>query len=361
MEIDAEHRRMVNAAIGAFLDLTGARLPIVQAPMAGCGGRDLTIAAIRAGGVGSLPCAMLDAATALAEVTAIRAAADGPLNLNFFCHVPVPQPDETGWRAALAPFYAAEGVDPPVAAPVLRRPFDAAMADMVEATRPAIVSFHFGLPDQALLDRVRASGARIFGNATNVDEAQALAARGCDAIIAQGHEAGGHAGYFLAGHQPIGLAALVPAIADAVRVPVIAAGGIGDARTVAAAIALGAGAVQIGTALLLSPEALTTAPHRARLAQATADDSVFTNLFSGRKARGLRNRLIDALGAISDAAPPFPYAGSALAPLRTTAEADGRGDYSPLWAGQSVASTRPEPAGTILARLGAAALSRSLS
>jgi nitronate monooxygenase len=361
VEVDAEHGRMVNPAIGAFLALTGARVPVIQAPMAGFGGRDLAIAAIEAGGVGSLACAMLDAATVIAEATAIRAAATGPLNLNFFCHTLALQPDETAWQQALAPFYVAEGVEPPVGtASSLRLPFDAAMAEAVEAVRPEIVSFHFGLPDDALLARVKATGALVFGNATNVDEALALAARGCDAIIAQGCEAGGHAGYFLTGHQPIGLAALVPAIVDAVTVPVIAAGGIADARTVAAAIALGAGAVQVGTAYLQSPEALTGAVHRVRLAEAMADDSVFTTLFSGRRARGLRNRLIDALGPTNQAAPPFPYAGAALAPLRAKAEAAGRSDYSPLWAGQGVALALAEPAATLTARLGAAAL-RSLS
>jgi nitronate monooxygenase len=351
---------MVSPAIGAFLDLTGARLPVIQAPMAGFAGRDLASAVIAAGGIGSLAGALLDAAAVIAEAAAIRVAAAGPLNLNFFCHTLAPPPDETAWRQALAPFYAAEGIDPSTAPAPVRRPFDAAMAAAVEAIRPEIVSFHFGLPDESLLTRVKATGALVFGNATNVDEAQALAARGCDAIIAQGSEAGGHAGYFLAGHQPIGLAALVPAIVDAVTVPVIAAGGIADDRTVAAAIALGAGAVQVGTAYLRSPEALTSAPHRARLAEATADDSVFTTLFSGRRARGLRNRLIEALGPTNDTAPPFPYAGAALAPLRARAEAAGRGDYSPLWSGQGVALARAEPAFTLTARLGAAAL-RSLS
>ncbi|KQS03510.1 2-nitropropane dioxygenase [Sphingomonas sp. Leaf357] len=340
----------------AFLALTGARLPIVQAPMAGFAGAALAIAAIRAGGVGSLACATLDPAAVVADAGTIRAAAYGPLNLNVFCHTLGAAPDETAWRHALAPFYSAEGIAPPTDAAPLRRPFDPAMADAIEAVRPEIVSFHFGLPDEVLLDRVKATGAKVFGNATNVDEAQALAARGCDAIIAQGFEAGGHAGHFLFGHHPVGLAALVPAIVDAVSVPVIAAGGIGDARGVAAAMVLGALAVQIGTAYLLAPETTTSTAHRARLAEASADDSVFTNLFSGGLARGLRNRLIETLGAVSDAAPPFPYASAALAPLRAAAEAEGRGDYSPLWAGQGVALARAEPAETITRRLGEAAL-----
>lgn len=340
----------------AFRGMTGARLPIVQAPMAGFAGSRLAIAAIRAGGVGSLACATLTAAQIVAEVDAIRAAGPGPVNLNFFCHVLPPAPDETQWRDALAQFYTAEGLDSPVDAPPLRRPFDAAMMAVVDQIRPDIVSFHFGLPDEALFTRIKATGARVFGNATNVDEAQALAARGCDAVIAQGFEAGGHAGHFLVGHHPVGLSALLPAIVDAVDVPVIAAGGIGDERGVRAAMALGASAVQAGTAYLLSPDAMTSAPHRMRLAGANADDSVFTNLFSGGLARGLRNRLIDTLGAVSDVAPPFPYASAALAPLRAKAETEGRGDYSSLWAGQGVALARVEPAETITRRLGLAAL-----
>ena len=343
-------------SVAAFLDMTGARLPVVQAPMAGFAGSRLAIAALRAGGVGSLACATLTGERVIAEVDAIRAGVPGPVNLNFFCHELPPEPDETAWLKALAPFYAEEGVELPVDIPPLRRPFDEAMMQVVERLRPEIVSFHFGLPEDAFLERIRAVGAKVFGNATNVDEAQALAARGCDAVIAQGFEAGGHAGHFLFGHHPVGLSSLLPAIVDAVDVPVIAAGGIGDVRGVRAAMALGASAVQAGTAYLLSPETMTSQAHRARLTEATADDSVFTNLFSGRLARGLRNRLIERLGAVNDAAPPFPYASASLAPLRAKAEAEGRGDYSPLWAGQGVSLTRADPAETITRRLGEAAL-----
>jgi nitronate monooxygenase len=230
------------------------------------------------------------------------------------------------------------------------------MAAAIEAARPEFVSFHFGLPDAPLLARVRESGARLIGNATSVAEARFLADEGCDAIIAQGFEAGGHAGHFLHGHHPVGLMALVPQIVDAVAVPVIAAGGIAEPRGVRAAIALGAAAVQVGTAYLHAPEADTSAPHRAALADADAGDSVFTNLFSGGLARGLRNRLIAAIGPVSAAAPPFPYASAALAPLRAHAESEGRGDYSPLWAGQGVALARVEPAAALTRRLGEAAL-----
>ena len=184
-----------------------------------------------------------------------------------------------------------------------------------------------------------------------------LVEHGCDAVIAQGFEAGGHAGHFLSGHHPVGLFALVRQIVEAIRVPVIAAGGIADARGAAGAIALGAAAVQIGTAYLRTPEARPSAVHRKRLETATADDSVFTNVFTGGLARGLRNRLVEGLGPVSDAAPPFPYASAALAPLRAHAEAEGRDDFSPLWAGQGVGLARAEPAAALTERLGTAALS----
>jgi nitronate monooxygenase len=351
----------MGAAVRAFLAMTGARLPIVQAPMANFAGTELAVAAMGAGGVGSLPCAVLDAEAVVAQAATVRAAANGPLNLNFFCHKMGPPPDETVWRAALEPFYAAEGVAPPTGTPPLRRPFDAAMADAVGTVRPEIISFHFGLPDEDLLDRVKATGALVFGCATNVAEARYLAERGCDAVIAQGFEAGGHAGHFLMGHRPVGLIALVPQIVDAVHVPVIAAGGIADARGVRAATALGAAAVQVGTAYLRTPEARPSAVQRRLMEDATADDSAFTNVFSGGLARGLRNRLTDAIGPVSDAAPPFPYSSAALAPLRSHAESEGRGDYSPLWAGQGVALARAESAAALTDRLGNAALIGSLA
>jgi nitronate monooxygenase len=322
-----------------FQALTGAALPIVQAPMAGAGGAALAIGAIRGGALGSLPCALLTPEAVRAQVAEVRAAAPGPLNLNFFCHILPEAPDESAWRALLAPYYAQEGVTP-APPPALRLPFDAAMCAVVEELRPEVVSFHFGLPDEALLARVKAV-AKVFGNATTVEEARWLAARGCDAVIAQGAEAGGHAGWFLDGHRPMPLAELLPAVVAAVSVPVIAAGGIVDAEDVAAALAAGAVAVQVGTAYLAAPESLIAAPHRALLGTLDAADGAFTNLFSGRAARGIRNRLMREIGPMHAAAPPFPYAGNAIAPLRAHAEAQGRSDYSPLWAGAGAARVRP--------------------
>jgi nitronate monooxygenase len=334
-------------AHGRFRELTGAAVPIVQAPMAGASGVALAVAALRAGAVGSLPCALLTADQLRAQIAEVRAAATGPLNVNFFAHRLVPAPDEAEWHAALAPFYAEEEVGPPETPPPLRLPFDAAMCVVIEEVRPEIVSFHFGLPEPDLLGRVRATGARIFGNATTVAEARWLAAQGVDAIIAQGSEAGGHAGHFLSGHHPVGTIALVPQIADAVDVPVIAAGGIGDARGIAAALMLGADAVQLGTAYLHTPESLVSPTHRARLAGPEAEETAFTNLFTGGLARGMHNRLMNTLGPVSPVAPPFPYASAALAELRRVSEAD----YASFWAGQATPLGGPEDAQALTERL----------
>jgi nitronate monooxygenase len=330
-----------------FLEALGAGAPIVQAPMAGAGGARLAIAAIRGGAVGSLPCALLTPAQIAEQVAEVRAGAAGPLNLNFFCHsLPEPAPDEAAWQALLAPYYVAEGAEPGPPPP-LRRPFDAALCEAVEAARPEIVSFHFGLPDAALLARVRGTGALVFGNATTGAEMRWLAERGVDAVIAQGAEAGGHSGWFLGdGHAPTPLAAL---LAETVAVPVIAAGGIVDGADIARALAAGASAVQLGTAFLAAEESSISAPFRALLGSEVPTE--FTNLFSGREAQGIRNRLMRELGPIRAEAPAFPYASNALAPLRARAEADGRGDYSPLWAGAGVARVRAMGAERLVRRL----------
>ncbi len=324
--------------------MLGTELPIVQAPMAGVQGSALAIAACQAGGLGSLPCAMLDADAIRAEVAAIHAQTSRPFNLNFFCHAP-PVPDaarEAAWRAALAPYYAELGITAPTGGGPQRRPFDAALADVVAELRPPIVSFHFGLPAAPLLERVRASGAKIFASATTVDEARFLAARGVDAIIAQGSEAGGHRGMFLTESvaEQVGTLALVPQIVAATRLPVIAAGGIADAAGVRAVLALGAVAAQVGTAYLLCPEATTSALHRAALASERATRTVMTNVFTGRPARGIVNRLIEELGPMSAIAPPFPLASAQVAPLRAAAERQGSDAFTPLWAGQNATGCR---------------------
>ncbi|GAA4823126.1 nitronate monooxygenase family protein [Sphingosinicella ginsenosidimutans] len=359
MGLDAEHGDVVSWTDRRWIDLAGAATPIIQAPMAGAGGVDLAVAAMRGGGVGSLPCALLTPDAVREQVAMLRARATGPINLNFFCHTMPPPPDEADWRALLSPYYAEYGVGPPDEAPPLRLPFDAAMCAVVEEVRPDIVSFHFGLPDRPLLKRVRAAARLVIASATGVESARRLAAAGVDAVIAQGWEAGGHASDWLptdAG-APMGLMALVPQIADAVGVPVIAAGGIADARGIAAALALGASAVQLGTAYLHCPESLIHPAHRAALAGPEAELTAFTNLISGGRARGLPGRLTRDLGPIRAEAPPYPYAASALAPLRQAAEAEGDLSFSPAWAGQSARLGRAgEPAEALTRRLAAEAL-----
>ncbi|MCB1908426.1 MAG: nitronate monooxygenase [Rhodocyclaceae bacterium] len=341
----------------ALLQRLGVELPILLAPMAGAGGAELARSVARAGALPALPCAMLDGDALRRQVAEVRADHHGPLNLNFFCHQP-PAPDDgarRAWRERLAPYYRSFGLDPSAQAPAaLRRPFDAASCALVEELRPEVVSFHFGLPDDALLARVRATGAVVLSSATTVAEARWLEARGVDAVIAQGLEAGGHRGSFLDGDpaSQLGTFALVPLVRDAVTVPVIAAGGIADARGIEAAFALGASAVQLGTAYLRSPQAIISALHRAALAAAEAPTQL-TNLFSGRPARGLRNRLMAELGPIAEV-PPFPTAGQELAPLRQAAERQGLADFSPLWAGQAYPLAREEDAFEITRRLAGA-------
>lgn len=337
-----------------------AARPVVLAPMAGAGGVDLAVAALSGGGIGSLPCALLTPAQIVEQAAAVRARADGPINLNFFCHRLADTVDEGPWQALLAPYYAEYGVGPPDRPPPLRNPFDAAMADAVEEVRPEIVSFHFGLPDEALLARVRATGAAIICSATSVGEASWLSAAGVDGVIAQGFEAGGHTGRFLPAPPgtEMGLFSLLQQIERAVAVPVIAAGGIADRRGVAAAFALGADAVQVGTAYLPCPESLAAPLHRALLTGGGKGEvgvTRFTNLISGGLARGMPNRLIEEAGPINPAAPPFPHASSALAELRKAAEAEGRTDFSTLWAGQSAPLGREMPAEELTRHLVAAA------
>jgi nitronate monooxygenase len=334
--------------------LFGIELPIVQAPMAGVQGSALAVAVCQAGGLGSLPCAMLGPDAIRQELAAIRARTDRPFNVNFFCHAP-PQPDaarEARWRAALAPYYAEHGIDPAsIPTGPGRRPFDAEAADLLAEFEPPVLSFHFGLPAPGLLERVRRWGARIVSSATTVDEAIWLEAQGVDAIVAQGLEAGGHRGIFLSDDlsTQLGTFALVPQVVRAVKVPVIAAGGIADARGVAAALALGAAGVQIGTAYLLCDEAQTTAVHRAALKSEAARTTSLTNLFTGRPSRCIVNRFLRERGPLSELPPAFPLAASAVAPLRARAEAKGLGDFSPLWSGQNASGCR-EVSATVLTR-----------
>jgi nitronate monooxygenase len=346
-----------------IIDLFKTEFPIVLAPMAGVVDAELVIAAAQGGALGSLPCAMLSPEQAREQINIIRQRVSAPINLNFFCHKAV-EPDpkrEAAWRQRLAPYYRELGLDP--AAPINtanRAPFDAAFCEVVEELKPEIVSFHFGLPDQALLRRVKAAGCIVMSSATIVKEAIWLEENGADVIIAQGAEAGGHRGMFLTDNiaeQP-GTFALVPQVVDAVKVPVIAAGGIADGRGIAAAFALGASGVQIGTAYLRCPESRVSAPARAVLAQAHDGSTVVTNVMTGRPARGVANRVMREVGPISPDAPAFPHAATALAPLKAAAEKQGKVDFTNLWAGQAVRMGREMPATELTRALAGAALAR---
>jgi nitronate monooxygenase len=349
-----------------IIDLFGIEHPVLLSPMAGAMDWDLAVAVAEGGGLGALPCAMLTPQTAREQIAKYRERTGKPLNVNFFCHTP-PVPDnarEAPWRDRLRPYYVELGLDPnaPINA-VSRAPFDDVFCEMIEETKPEVVSFHFGLPESKLLDRVKAAGCAVLSSATTAAEARWLEERGVDAVIAQGNEAGGHRGIFLSGNvdadiskQP-GTFALVPQLVDAVKVPVIAAGGIADGRGIAAAFALGAAAVQIGTAYLHCPESKISAMHRKALAEASDDSTVLTNLMTGRPARGIVTRLIREQGPIAET-PPFPLATVALAPLRAAAEKAGSGDFSPLWSGQAAALAKPMPAVDLTRQFAADGLAR---
>lgn len=340
-----------------ILDLFGIDLPIIQAPMAGSSTAEMAAAVSAAGGLGSMPAAMLSTEQLAEAVTAIRAMTGRPFNLNFFCHQP-PAADparDLAWKAALAPYYVELGLDPAaIPAGPGRAPFNEAYCEVVEAARPAVVSFHFGLPALSLVERVKAAGARVIASATTVAEAVWLAERDCDAVIAMGAEAGGHRGSFLDPDMATqaGTFALVPQIADAVDIPVIAAGGIADGRGVAAAMLLGASAVQVGTAYLFSPEARLAPGHREALENARDDNTVITNVFTGRPARGIANRLVREQGPLSDKAPAFPNAALAVAPLRGKTPAE----FGNAWSGQAARLAAHLPAGELTRKLAEDAL-----
>ncbi|ABS10012.1 NAD(P)H-dependent flavin oxidoreductase [Shewanella baltica] len=336
--------------------LFGIELPIIQAPMAGVQGSALTIAVSQAGGLGSLPCAMLSLEALGAALTQIRAQTTKPINVNFFCHYePEPQAAKQAmWLKQLAPYFAELGIHPDTqAAGAQRAPYTSAQAEVLAKFKPEVVSFHFGLPNEDLLLEIKSWGSKIISTATTVEEALWLEARGVDAIIAQGLEAGGHRGHFLSDDltEQHGTFSLLPQIIAAVDVPVIAAGGIVDAKTVRAAMAMGASAVQVGTAYLLCPECTTSEIHRAALQSEAAHHTALTNLFSGRPARGIVNRFMAELGPINNAVPDFPLASSAVAGLRSAAEQQGFGDFSPLWCGQNATGCQAIPAAELTRQL----------
>jgi nitronate monooxygenase len=341
------------AVMANLANLLGIDVPIVQAPMAGVQAGALAATVSQAGGLGSLPCAMLTPETMRKELELVRSRTSRPVNVNFFCHVP-PRPDaarEAAWRKVLAPYYRELGIDPEsIPQGPGRAPFSEESADALEPFRPEVVSFHFGLPEAGLLARVKSWGSKVLSSATTVDEARWLEANGVDAVIAQGLEAGGHRGMFLTEDitTQVGILALLPQVVAAVKVPVIAAGGIADTQGVRAALALGASGVQVGTAFMLCTEATTSAVHRAALKSEAARHTALTNLFTGRPARCIVNRVLRELGPIHPAVPAFPLATTAITPLRASAEAKGSSDFSPIWSGQNPGGCREVGAAQLL-------------
>ncbi|HMQ54161.1 MAG TPA: nitronate monooxygenase [Anaerolineae bacterium] len=336
--------------------LLGVELPVIQAPMAGVQDSALALAVSSAGGLGSLPCGMLSHEALHVELTTIKAQSQKPININFFCHTPPVYnlERETRWREILQPYFDEYGLDVNSITPGLeRRPFSHDVADVVEEFKPEIVSFHFGLPARDLLARVKRWGTTVLASATTVEEAQWLETHGADFIIAQGAEAGGHRGMFLSDDitTQVGTFALLPQIVQKVNVPVIATGGIADAKGVVAALSLGAIAVQVGTAYLLCSETKTTPIHRTALRSETAHHTVITNLFSGRPARGIMNRVIKEIGPLNDEVPAYPLAATAMSALRGQAERRGSGDFSPLWCGQNASGCKEIPAAELTREL----------
>lgn len=344
-----------------ILDLLGIEIPIIQAPMAGADSVALARAVSSAGGLGSLACALLNPEQIREATGVFRDGLNRPFNLNFFTHTMTP-PDQAAvenWKRFLRPHYEHWGLDIDAVSPSrLRMPFDDKACTAVEKIAPKVASFHFGLPEPRLTERLKKRGIVILSSATSVAEAKWLEERGCDAIIVQGVEAGGHRAMFLEtdAAAQVGLFALLAQVADRVRVPVIAAGGIAGGRGIAAALILGASAVQIGTAYLFCPEASISPLYRRALAEVTESGTALTNLFSGRPARGIVNRYMRECNYISDAALPFPYAATLVAPLRAASEKAGLVDYMQMWAGQAAQLGKPMPAAELTRTFAADAL-----
>ncbi|NQZ32275.1 MAG: nitronate monooxygenase [Oceanospirillaceae bacterium] len=309
--------------------------PLIQAPMAGVQDYRLALAVAKAGGLGSIPCAMLSIEQIHAQVNAFKAQSDASYNLNFFCHTATQDAQqELIWREQLAPYFKEFEVGE-LKASAGRVPFNQEIFDALAPLNPPIFSFHFGLPSADLVAKIKALGAVIISSATSVAEGIWLEENGADIVIAQGVEAGGHRAMFLETDisRQQGTFTLLPQLVQALQVPIVAAGGIADKQAITAAVALGASAVQIGTSYLLCDEATTSALHREVLTSDQAATTCLTNVFSGRPARGIVNRAIRELGPISDKTPPFPTAATAITQLRQAAEQRGSSDFSPLWSG----------------------------
>ncbi len=346
-----------------LLDLLHLEIPIIQAPMAGADTVALARSVATTGALGSLACALLEPGAVGKAALALRDQINRPINLNFFCHSMSPPTADAKdeWKQKLSSHYERLGLDiEAIPESRLRMPFDETMCDVLEEVRPEVVSFHFGLPAPALVERVKRLGAKVLSSATSVREAVWLRDHGCDAIIVQGAEAGGHRAMFLENEvaSQVGLFALLPQVADAVSVPLIAAGAISDGRGIVAAFALGACGVQLGSGYLLCPDANVSPLYRQALERSTDTSTAITNVFSGRPARGILNRYVREAGPMTESALAFPYAATLVAHLRAASEQSESHDYMQMWAGQAAGRAKTMPADRFTRELAADALRR---
>jgi nitronate monooxygenase len=336
----------------------GIDLPIIQAPMAGVSTPEMAAAVSNAGGLGSLGVGPIDAEATRQLIAAVRAKTKRPFNVNVFCNRPAATDAarEAAWLARLTPEFARYGAQPPARLTEIFQSFltdDAKLAVLV-AERPAVVSFHFGLPARERVEALRAAGIVLFATATNLEEGEAIATAGIDAVVAQGYEAGGHRGVFKpdAPDDRLGTMALTRLLVKRPGIPVIAAGGIMDGAGVAAALALGAMAAQLGTTFVACPESAADAGYRAALLGPAAERTVMTTAISGRPARCLANRFtVLGAGVERGAVPDYPIAYDAAKALHATAKAAGEFGYGAQWAGQGAPLARSLPAAELIAQL----------
>lgn len=339
-----------------LITLLDVNIPIIQAPMAGVQDSQLAVAVSNAGALGSLPAAMLSLDTLHKELTYLKQQTSKPVNLNFFCH-PMPEPNvqqQALWLQELQPYFNEYNIDTAqIKLDSSRYPFNKQHLEILAEFKPKVISFHFGLPEPALVDQLKAWGTTILSTATTVEEAIFLQNHGADIIIAQGLEAGGHRGMFLTNDltSQMGTMALIPQLVEAVQLPVIAAGGMADARCIKAALALGASGVQVGTSYLLCPEAKASLLHKQALLSNLSKHTALTNVFTGRPARSIINKAIQQLGPFNSFAPTFPYASSAINAIRVKAEFFGNSDFTPLWAGQNTSGCSLIPAAELTKQL----------
>ncbi|WP_416772719.1 NAD(P)H-dependent flavin oxidoreductase [Pseudomonas sp. RHF3.3-3] len=336
-----------------LLSLLNVHLPLIQAPMAGVSTPQLAAAVSNAGGLGSLGIGASSVEQARQAIRETAALTDKPFNVNVFCHQPaLPDPArDTGWLQVMGPLFREFGAEPPTALREIYRSFldDAPMLEMLLEEKPAVVSFHFGLPPQATIAALKGIGATLLCSVTSLAEARLAEQAGVDALVAQGYEAGGHRGLFDPGEDTkMGTLALTRLLVARSTLPVIAAGGIMDGAGIRAALTLGASAVQLGTAFILCPESSANAAYRAALKGSAAERTEVTHVISGRPARGLVNRNFTLLEGREVAVAAYPYAYDANKQLNAAATAKGCHDFAAQWAGQAAPLARELPAAALV-------------